>query len=60
MSVVETSRITVAENDIPLHLREPRGYGNRVSRAQVRFNDRTGMREISAAVGGGRNVNRRG
>jgi len=53
MSVVSSGRITVPENEIPLNLREPRGYGDRATRTHVRFNDRTGLREISSAVGGG-------
>jgi len=52
MSVISSGRITVAENEIPLHLREPRGYGDRATRTHVRFNDRTELKEISAAVEG--------
>jgi len=52
MSVISTGRITVAENEIPLHLRKPRGYGDRATRTHVRFNDRTGLKEISAVVEG--------
>jgi len=44
--------ITIAENKIPLHLGELRGFGDRTSRTHVRFNDRTGLREISAVVEG--------
>jgi len=51
MSVISSGRITVVENEIPLHVREPRGYGDRATRTHVRFNDRTGLREISTAVG---------
>jgi len=52
MSVISGGTITMAENEIPLHLREPRGYGDRASRTHVRFNDRTGLREICAVVEG--------
>jgi len=52
MSVVSSGRITVTENEVPLDLREPWGYGDRATRTHVRFNDRTGLREIRSAVGG--------
>jgi len=53
MSVKSSGRVTGPENEVPLHLREPRGYGDRATRTHVRFNDRTGMREISSKVEGG-------
>jgi len=37
---------------VPLHLREPRGYGDRATRVQVRFNDPTGLREVSSVEEG--------
>jgi len=51
MSVISSGRLTVTENEVPLYLRETRGYGDRATRTHVRFNDRTGLREISSAVG---------
>jgi len=37
----------VPENEEPIHLREPRGYGDSAARVHVRFNDRTSLREVS-------------
>jgi len=51
LSVVSSGR-RVPENEVPLHLRAPRGYGDRATRVQVRFNERTGLKEISTAEGG--------
>jgi len=55
LSVVSSGR-RVPENEMPLHLRAPRGYGDRATRVQVRFNERTGLREISEVEGGGSDV----
>jgi len=52
MSVISSGRLAVTENEVPFHLREPRGYGNRATRTHVRFNDRTGLRGICSAVRG--------
>jgi len=35
MSVISSGRLTVTENEVPLHLREPRGYGDRATRTHV-------------------------
>jgi len=60
LSVISNGTITIAENRIPLHLRELRGYGDRATRTHVRFNDRTGLREISAVVQGDEMLTGRG
>jgi len=39
MSVISSGRVTGQENEVPLHLREPRGYGDMANRTHVRFND---------------------
>jgi len=51
LSVVSSGR-KVPKNEVPIHFRAPRGYGDRVTRVQVRFNERTGLREISEVKGG--------
>jgi len=35
LSVVSSGRQKVPENEVPLHLRPPRGYGDRATRVQV-------------------------
>jgi len=52
LSAVSSGRRKVPENEVPLHLRKPRGYGDRAIKVQVRFNKRTGLKEISGAEGG--------
>jgi len=54
MSVISSGRLTGPDIEVPLHVREPLGWGDRANRTHVRFNDRTGMREVSSEVGGGR------
>jgi len=44
--VVSSGRFIVPENEVPIHLREPRGYWDRATRVHVRINDRTGLREV--------------
>jgi len=52
LSVVSSGRRRVLENEVPLHLKAPRGYGDRATRVQLHFNERTGLREISATEEG--------
>jgi len=52
LSMVKSGRLMVPENEVPIHLREPRGYGDRATRVHVRFNDRTGLREVSSVEEG--------
>jgi len=59
MSAVSSGRLRAPENEVPLHLRAPQGYGDRATRVQVRFNERTGLREISEVEGGGSDVDGR-
>jgi len=53
MSVISSGRVIGLEHDVPLHLREPRAYGDRATRTHVRFNDITGMREVGRELGMG-------
>jgi len=54
LSAVSSGRRRVPENKILLHLRPPPGYGDRATRVQVYFNERTGLpfREIGATEDG--------
>jgi len=52
MSVVSSGRMMAPEHEVPLHLREPRAFGDRITRTHVLFNDRTGMRDVSSEMGG--------
>jgi len=53
MSAISSGRIFDPEHGVPPHLREPRAFGDRATRTHVRFNDRTGMREVNSELGGG-------
>jgi len=55
VSTVSSGREREPEHAVPHHLREPRAFGERAARVHVRFNDRTGMNEVS-----GRDVDGRG
>jgi len=48
LSAVSSGRVLDPEGGVPPHLREPRAFGDRLTRTHVRFNDRTGMREVSS------------
>jgi len=50
--IVVSSGKRVLENEVPLHFTAPRGYGDRATRVQVRFNERTGLKEISGTEDG--------
>jgi len=52
MSIIGGGRAMAPEYNVPLHLRKPRAFGDRTNRTHVRFNDRTGMTDVSADVGG--------
>jgi len=51
LSIISSGR-RVPENEVPLHLRAPRGYGDRATKVHVRFNERTGLREVIDGEGG--------
>jgi len=52
-SVISSGMMMAPEHEVPLHLKEPRAFGDRITRTHVRFNDRTGMRDDSSEMVGG-------
>jgi len=52
LSAASSGRALTQERDMPTHLREPRSFGDRATRTHVRFNDRTGMREVTSELNG--------
>jgi len=52
MSVIGGGRVMAPEYEVPLLLKEPRAFGDSNNRTHVRFNNRTGMRNVSGEMGG--------
>jgi len=53
-SVMSRDRVMVPEHEVPLYLREPRAFGERTNKTNVRFNDKSGMRNVIGEIGGGK------
>jgi len=56
VSVISGGRVMAPEYEVPLHLREPRAFGDRTNRTHVRFNHRTGRRNVRGKMRGGNEI----